>query len=201
MGRHVDHAELVAHQEHREVARAGQAREDLGVARVGQAGRRERFLVDRRGDDSVDRAGLREVHSRLDVRVRRASGGGAHPPAGHGRHVHVGEVEDLEGPGLPAAVRDACDAVQAERRADERGRLRQRRRSADDDGPARALNLGLGSRAHDDLRPHARGVAHRHAEDRVLHAASFWSETNRAGGPKPPALVSTGSTGWPGARM
>src|SRR5436309_613659 len=122
-------------------------------------------------------------------------------PAGHGRHVHVGEVEDLERPGLPAALRDACDAVQAERRADERGRLRQRRRSADDDGPARALNLGLGSRAHDDLRPHARGVAHRHAEDRVLHAASFWSETNRAGGPKPPALVSTGSTGWPGARM
>ena len=67
-------AQRVGVEHHRDVRRAGQVREQIGVAAPRKPGEPERFLVDRRRRDRVDRAALRVVDRAHDRVVRRRPG-------------------------------------------------------------------------------------------------------------------------------
>ncbi len=193
VGGDVDDPQLLAHQEHREILRVGEPGQDLGVPGVLHARGGERFLVDRRGDDAVDRAGLTEPHAGLDVGVGGAAGLGADRGLRQGGRIHVGQVEALDCARLEAACVDGFDRVQPKRRPEQRqGRLHDRP-VADDHRLARRRDLGPPQRLGDDLRADPGGVAHGDAEhgnasgghEVAPRRASNTVERN------PPALVSS----------
>ena len=109
--RDVDHAELLAHQQHGEVGRRRQLGEDLRVPGVCDAGRGERFLVHRGGHDAVDLARLAQSDRRLDIGIGGAPRLGAHRAAGQAGGVHVGQVEAFERSRRERAVADPLDRV------------------------------------------------------------------------------------------
>ena len=91
MGRDVADAHVAVGEHHHRTAHAGELRQHLGVARIVIAGLVERLLVERRGDDRADPAGLargarparwrgrRSVRRR--PRARRAGSGSPSGPA------------------------------------------------------------------------------------------------------------------------
>src|SRR5262249_12225309 len=95
-----------------------------------------------------------------------------------------------------AALGWTPDGVDLEGQAEQPERGRHHGPVADHDGLARSDGRRLRERLRGDLGADAGRVAHGDAEDgteRSHRAAPSISERNRSGGPKPPALVSSGS--------
>ena len=78
VGADVDDAQLRADQQHADPLRAGPLGQQLGVAGVVEAGQVHGGLVERRGDDRVDRACHRQIAGAKDIVDRRRAGGRAH---------------------------------------------------------------------------------------------------------------------------
>ena len=92
-------AQGVGVEHHRDVARAGQMRQQIGVSRPGQAGQPERFLVDGRGRDGVHGATLR-VGGRANEQIVGGASGVCAQDAGRehgaGRRRVEHRLTDLE---------------------------------------------------------------------------------------------------------
>ena len=79
MGGDVADAHVAVREHHHRPAHAGEIGQHLGMAGIVVAGLVERLLVERRGDDGADPAGLGEAHALLDGQVGEASAiGGEH---------------------------------------------------------------------------------------------------------------------------
>jgi len=83
--RREDDAQRLGIEHHRDMARAGEVRQEIGVAAPLEARQPERFLVDRRGRDRLHHALLRIGDRAHDDVVRRAPGGGAQLARGERR--------------------------------------------------------------------------------------------------------------------
>ncbi len=155
---------------HHAGARGVRARgEDFRVAGEADAAEVQRFLVNGRGGDRVDRARERVIDRAGEIRVRRPARGGADHARRQVGERELGEIED-------------AGAVWNRQTEPARGRL-ENRRVAVDDRLADRHDRRLRQRAHTELRPDPRGVAHGE-RDAWQSAHGFRPEDRRR---RPPA--------------
>ena len=115
----------------------GQLGQDLRMPGVLMPGGGQRLLVDGGGDHGVDLVPLAEAHRRLDVVIGGPARLGAHRAARQARHVHVLEIEALQGVRGEAALRGRLRTRwSGSGRVEQLERGRQHVARADDDGAA-----------------------------------------------------------------
>ena len=169
-------AQLVVGQHHahrrQRAAGGGERLQHLGVAGIADAGRGERLLVDRRGDDAPPpRRACTSAHRALDA--ARRGGAGARVDAAERRVDQVGRQ-------AVGAAAPACSAAarRPRRRRDRSAPPRACRRRSAPRAASRATSptttqpaaASRRERHRDDLRADAAGIAHRHGQQACAHA-------------------------------
>ncbi|MNV58262.1 hypothetical protein D3C71_1506250 [compost metagenome] len=154
---HQQHTQFVVGQHHGEVLRGGAVGQDLGVAGIVDAGLVHGLLVQRRGNDGADTAGLRVVDGGAHIVIGRASGGGADLPqrqrVGQGRATG----DDMNTPRIGAGLGDVADFHDVQACAQLGSGAAQRACIAvHHTGCVQALR----NRLDDDFRADAGGIAH-----------------------------------------
>ena len=142
----------------------GPVGKDLGVAGKVDAGRVQRFLVERRGRDGRDLAGQRRVDGPLDVREARPARGGTDHARLHCVRNRPPARSTIVGWSMLAQSACHCAGEMTGARSGSRGGRRhalQNRSIAKDDRHALAGDRVVGQQVQADLRPDAGRVAHR----------------------------------------
>ena len=165
-------AQLVVGQHHahrrRRAARIGERLQHLGMPRVADAGRGERFLVDRRSDDGCHRAAASE--RRRDFDAGRGGGPRMRVDASRRKSIEItrqaGRHEHRDAPrrhfeGLLGAVY-RCDGQHA---CGPSGGAPQHRQVTDHE--ATSCAFGIAKQLRDDLGTDAADIAHRDGNRRV----------------------------------
>ena len=166
----VNDAQLRRHQHHRHFRRAGQMRQQFGVAGIFVAGGMQRFLGQRRGADALRDARLHDL-----ARPSRCSD---RPP--RRRPATSGRTADRPARSSDRRTARAFDAKSASLASAQRSRRRAcaptirpalRRRSASPitSGLQIACASGMRQRLHDDLGADAGGIAHGDRNGRTGH--------------------------------
>ena len=158
-----DDAQLVIREHHRDLIRAGEIREHLGVARTGDAGQRQRFLVDRRGDDGGDVACVGEVDGVADIGIGRGARGGAEPARGY-IGQRLGRRDDVDDTGCLRRIARRFDHADIKIEAQSAGGRGQGSRIADHDRADRKVVPG--EKLQRNFWPDAGGIAHRNRNTR-----------------------------------